>query len=153
MKKVLYLILFLGLTGCVSKSKYEKLESDYQTLIMENQTLETDLASVQQNYFQVKSDYEEILESKRKEEIERNAKKYVSESEALGYIRDFYEFYDSDTQYRNIKLRRTDKNIFKISLEEVTKKGPFSDNDFFWKAVVYNLTVNNDNTYKYERSF
>lgn len=151
MKKVLYLILFLGLTGCVSKSKYEKLESDYQTLIMEKQTIETDLASVQQNYYQVKSDYEEILESKRREEIERNSKKYISETEALGYIRDYYNFYNADKKFRNVQLRRTDKNRFKVSLEEVTAK--FSDNEFFYHSVVYNLIVNNDKTYKVERSF
>lgn len=153
MKKVLYLILFLGLTGCVSKSKYEKLETDYQSLIMEKRTLETDLASVQQSYFQVKSDYDEMLESKRKEEIQRNSKKYISETEALGYIRDYYSFYDGDTKYRNVQLRRTDKNRFKVSLEEVTKKGSFSNNEFFWSSAVFNLIVNNDDTYKFERSF
>lgn len=153
MKKVLYLILFLGLTGCVSKSKHEKLEADYQDLQIEKHNLESDLANLQDDYYEVKTDYDNMVQVKRREEIERSRIKYVSESEALSYIRDFYSFYESDTKFRNINLRRTDQNSFKVSLEEVTSKGSFSNNDFFWSAAVYNLVVNNDDTYTYKRSF
>ena len=107
MKKILYICLLLGITSCVSKSKFEKLENDCQNLKFEKQDLEANLSNLQDNY-------DIIIEAQRREEIERNAKKYVSESEALGYLKDYYGFYNSDTKYRNIKLRRTDKNSSKV---------------------------------------
>ena len=153
MKKIFCICLLMGITSCVSKSKFEELEADYQSLHIEKQDLESQLANLQDEYYEIKFDYDRIVEAKRREEIERNSKKYVSESEALSYIRDFYSFYESDTKYRNIKLRRTDQNSFKVSLEEVTSKGSFSNSDFFWSSSVYNLVVNNDDTYTYKRSF
>ena len=153
MRKILYTCLLLVVASCVSKTKYEDLKDDYQKSQLEKENLEVELADLQEQYYEVKSDHDRLVIAKRREEAQKNRKKYVSESEALGYIKDYYSFYNSDIKYRNIQLRRTDKNRFKVSLEEVTNKGTFSNDDFFWNSSVYNLTVNNDNTYKYERSF
>ena len=134
MKKLITIFtLLLFITSCVSKSNYEKLKK-------ENDSLKIELSNVEQQY-------ESLLEEKRQAEIEKNRKPYITENKARTYLKDYYEFYNSDMKYRNAVFRRIDDNVFKISLEECTKKGGFSDNDFFWSSSVRTLTVNNDGTY------
>ena len=129
--KFKFLILGIGilmLNACVSKSDYEKLEKE-----------KNDLANK----------LEELYEEKRLAEIEKNKKPYVSESQALEYIKDNYTFYQKDMLYRNVQLRRISDNSFKVSIEECTKKGQFSNDDFFWFSNIRTLTVYSDGTYDF----
>lgn len=141
--KILSLLIFiLTLNGCVSKSDYEKLER-------EKAQLEDTLNEIKQELTEVQYNYEQLLEEKRLAEIERNRKPYISEAQALNYIKDNYDFYEKDMRYRNVVLRRVDDNSFRVSLEECTKKGPFSNDDFFWNARVRTLTVHNNGKYDF----
>ena len=134
--KILVLLVFvLTISSCVPKSDYEKLERQ--------------LSETEQELSDLKFKYDQILEEKRQEEIEKARTPYVTESQALGYIKDYYSFYNKDTRYRNVELRRTADNRFKVSLETCTKKGSFSNDNFFWNASVRTLTVYNDGKYDF----
>lgn len=116
------------LTSCVPKSDYDQLKA-------ENERLREEVESLQS-------------EKREREEQERlESLKQHSEEEALRLIKDYYEFYNANMIYRKPKVRRVSSNVFKISLEECTKKGGFSDQDFFWHSRVINLTINSDGTY------
>lgn len=143
MKNFFYICLLMGVVSCVSKSEYEKLENDNRKLEAENNQLEYKLSSLRLEYYQVKSDYDNMVEAQRKEDIEKNSKKYVSEADAVNHVNDYYDFYNSDISHRNIKLRRTGNNSFVISIEEAY------DFTNIWSNKMYTLIVNNDNTYSY----
>lgn len=136
------LIIFLSLNGCVSKSDYENLER-------EKSQLESTLKEVKQELSDVQYNLDQLLEEKRQAEIERNKTPYISEAQALNYVKDNYDFYEKDMRYRNVVLRRIADNSFRVSLEECTKKGSFSNNDFFWNSRVRTLIVHNNEKYDF----
>lgn len=146
MKKFFYICLLLIITSCVSKSDYEKLESDYHDVLAEKQHLKMQLTDLREDYYTMRIDYDKMVQAKKREEIERNRKQYVSESTAIKYIRDYYEFYKSETTPRDIKLKRTDKNSFVVSLKE--SMGGFEMD----VNLIYHLLVNSDNTYTLRRT-
>lgn len=90
-----------------------------------------------------------LIEEKRQAEIERNRKPYITEAQALQHIKDNYNFDEKHMRYRNVQLRRIADNSFRVSLETCTKKGNFSNNDFFWTSSVRTLTVNNNGKYEF----
>ncbi len=142
-------IKLIGLTislvimiSCVPKSDYEKLEK-------EKADLETQLEETMQELSDVTYEYNLLIEEKRQAEIERNKKPYITEAQALKYIKDNYSFYEKDVLYRNVQLRRIDDNSFKVSLETCTNKGDFSNSDFFWNSQVRTLTVYKNGEYDF----
>lgn len=157
--KVKFLILGLGLltmTACVPKSDYEKLEKEktdvenhYEKLEKEKTDLENQLEEIKQELSSMSDKYYELYDEKRKAEIERNKTPHISKSEALQYIKDNYSFYEKDMLYRNVQLRRISDNSFRVSLEECSNKGPFSDNEFFWNSNVRTLTVHSNGKYDF----
>ena len=134
MNKMIFLILLTTLFSCVTKTEYDKLKTEKELLAQKLNLLQ--------------SEYDKLLEAQRQVEIERAKIKYYTEQEALGFIKDYYSFYQPDILYRNVRLRRTGDNSFKVSLETTTSKGDFSNDDFFWSSQVYNLTISNDGKYK-----
>ena len=141
MKKIFYLIPFLTFASCVSQSDYDKLKAEKEELEQKVTQIENELSSVEFKYNQ-------LLEEKRQAEIERNRISYISEAKALQYIKDNYSFYEKDTRYRNVQLRRIADNSFRVSLEECTSKGGCND-DFFWHSIVRTLTVHNNGKYDF----
>lgn len=134
-KSLVLVTAILALSACVPKSDYEKLEK-------EKNEIERQLEETQR-------EYNLLYEEKRQAEIEKNRTPYISEEEALKYIKDNYAFYEKDMKYRNVQLRRIGDNSFRVSLEECTKKGDFSNNDFFWNARVRTLTVHKSGKYDF----
>jgi len=128
-------IMVLSLNACVPKSDYEKLEKEKNEV--EKQLEET------------KKEYNLLYEEKRQAGIEKDRIPYVSEDQALKYIKDNYAFYEKDMKYRNVQLRRIADNSFRVSLEECTKKGDFSNDDFFWHSNVRTLTVHKSGKYDF----
>jgi hypothetical protein len=124
---VISLLISICLLGCVSKSDYERVEAELETTKLE--------------LSQVKTSYEILLNEKRQEEIRRNSVPYITEEQALGYIDDHFSFYDRDTKYRNVALRRLSDNTFTVAIETCTKKGNFSNDNFFWTSSTRTLTV------------
>lgn len=153
MKHIHSLIIFsLILISCgVPQKKYDELlverdslltvAVDNEKLIKQNEELTESLSKLRENF-------DKVWKEKFELEREKNSKIVIYESDALDYLKDHYEFYDSNKIYRNPKLRRVDSNQFVISLEECDKK--FSDREFFWTSVVKELIVNNDRTYTLE---
>jgi hypothetical protein len=139
------------LFSCVSQSDYDKLkiekENSEKKFKSENREKDKKIEKVKYELSLLKEDLNQLMAEKRLSEIEKNRKPYVSELEAKKYLKDYYDFYESDNIYRNAKFRRVDDNVFKVSLEECTKKGGFSDNDFYWHSIVKTLNVKNDGTY------
>jgi hypothetical protein len=132
------LIPFLSLftlSGCVTKSEYERVEAELETTKLE--------------LSQVKTNYEILLNEKRQEEIQRNSVPYITEEQALRYIDDHFSFYDRDTKYRNVDIRRLSDNSFTVAIETCTKKGNFSNDNFFWNSSTRTLTVYPDGKYDF----
>jgi hypothetical protein len=137
--KALMIILVLLIVGCGVPLK------EHEQLIKENDSLKNKIETLEIKY-------NKLIQEKFQLEIEQKKKKFVTESEALGYLKDYYEFYDANNIFRNPKVRRVDKNAFIISLEECLKKGGFSNKNFFWSSTVKKLVVNNDGTYSLKAS-
>jgi hypothetical protein len=145
-RKIIALSIPLIISACgVPQDDYNKLKLEKEALDEKLQQSELEISNLQQQN-------DDLLEEKRQIEIEKNKTPFVTESQALDYIKDYYNFYDSDVDYRNVRLRRLEDNVFTVSLEECTKKGSFSDNDFFWTSRIKRLTVNSDGTYKLQLS-
>ena len=128
-------IILFTVSSCVPKSDYEKLEKELET--------------TKQELSDITYKYDLLVEEKRQAEIERNKKPYITEAQALQYIKDNYSFYEKDMRYRNVQLRRIDNNSFRVSLETCIKKGSFSNDDFFWNSQVRTLTVYNNGKYDF----
>jgi hypothetical protein len=135
-------ISLLTLSGCVSKSDYEKLEKEKSELANQLEATKQELSGISYKY-------KLLNEEKQQAEIERNKTPYISEDQALQYIKDNYAFYEKDESYRNVQLRRISDNSFRVSLETCTKKGPFSDSEFFWRSSVRTLTVHKSGKYDF----
>lgn len=129
------LLSLMTLTSCVSKSDYDKVKKE--------------LEETKQELSKMKRNYESLLEEKKQEELERNRIPFISEAQALNYIKDFFDFYNKDMTYRNVVLRRISDNSFRVSLETCTNKGDFSNNDFFWTSSVRTLTVHSNGKYDF----
>lgn len=112
--------------------------ADNKKLIERNEELSQSLSKLRENF-------DKVWKEKFELEREKNSKIVIYDSDALSYLKDYYEFYDSDKLYRYPKLRRVESNRYIISLEECDKR--FSKDEFFWKSVVKELIVNNDKTY------
>jgi len=123
--------------------------SDYEKLEKEKSELENQLEETKQELTDISDKYNLLYEEKRQAEIQRNKTPYISEDQALQYIKDNYAFYEKDMKYRNVQLRRTADNSFRVSLEECTKKGDFSNDDFFWHSRVRTLTVHKSGKYDF----
>ncbi len=133
--ELVFLISLLTITSCIPKTEYEKVKNE--------------LDETKQELSEVKRNYETLLEEKRQEESERNRIPYISDDQALGYIKDNFNFYERDTKYRNVVLRRISDNSFRVSLETCTKKADFSNDDFFWNSSVRTLTVHKNGKYDF----
>lgn len=145
-RKIIALSVPLIISACgVPQDDYDKLKQENEALEEKLQDSELQISNLQQQNG-------DLLEEKRQIEIEKNRAPFVSESQALDYIKDYYDFYDSDVDYRNVRLRRIEDNVFTVSLEECTNKGEFSNDDFFWHSRIKRLTVNSDGTYKLQLS-
>jgi hypothetical protein len=139
-KTYFYILIPFLLFSCVSQTKYDELLEENKQLKEEN-----GIQSTRIMMFEVK--VEELEEEKRNVQIEKTKIKWYSDEQALGYVKDYYEFYNSDNRFRNVKIRRVTDNQFRVSLEECTKKAEFSNDDFFWNARVYRLTIDNKGNY------
>ena len=128
-------LLSISLLGCISQSDYDRVQAELETTKFELN--------------QVKTSYEILLNEKRQEEIQRNSVPYVTEEQAIGYIDDHFSFYDRDTKYRNVALRRLSDNTFTVAIETCTKKGNFSNDNFFWTSSTRTLTVYPDGKYDF----
>lgn len=146
MKKIFYLVPCLILASCVPQSDYDKLKIEKEEIEQKVTELETKLSNVE-------FEHNQLLEEKRQAEIERNKTPYISEAKAMQYIKDNYLFYEKDTKYRNIQLRRIADNSFRVSLEECSCKsiggGDCCNDNFFWDSRVRTLTIHNNGTYDF----
>ena len=142
MKRLFYILTATAFTisGCVSKTDYEKLKKENETL-----TIEIKQLNVRVENLTIENN--KLNEYKSKQEEKKRIASMHTEEEAFRLLKDYYEFYDADNIYRNPKVRRVSENVFRISLEECTKKGTFSDDDFFWRATVINLTIYENGKY------
>jgi hypothetical protein len=138
--KILILLISFSFISCVSKSEHESLEKELE----ETKVL---LVKTNEELSNFKEKFKELNEEKRQAELSKNTRPYITKTEAIEYVKDYYAFYDNDKIYRNAKFRRVEKNVFKVSLEECFKNGRFKENDFFWDSKVRTLTVNNNDTY------
>lgn len=134
--------ILLSGSSCVLESDYKKLEVDYAELQVQLEVTKQELSDVTYKY-------DLLVEEQLQAEMERNEKPYITEVQALQYIKDNYSFYEKDMRYRNVQLRRIDDNVFMVSLETCTRKGDFSNDDFFWNSQVRTLTVYKDGKYDF----
>lgn len=149
MKKLIIAPILLLILSCVSKTEYDNLLNEKENLQSEIIDLNTRLEAQSSSLAIYQKEIYNLREEKRQADVRKSQVKYITEDEARGYVKDYYEFYEADQLFRNVQIRRVADNKFKVSLESVTRKANFSKDDFFWKAWVYNLTVNNNGTYDF----
>ena len=140
-KFISILIITLTITSCGVQ------QSEYDSVMLENEKLLKEIEKVVKEKEQVQSSYDKLIsEIKELEEKKVKATEYTDE-DALKLLADYYDFYNADKVYRNTRVRKLSDNEFRISLEECTKKGSFSDNDFFWHSYVKLVTIYSDGKY------
>lgn len=146
--------------GCVNKSEYENIEKENNELKLELEDLrkkvnelENDLNNKQnRNNSNINSNINSTTNKNSKSINETNDNtKYYDESEALNLVQDYYDFYNADFAYKNLRVRRMSNNKFRISLKECINKEPFLSDDFHWSSVNYILTINNNGKYTMNR--
>lgn len=68
---------------------------------------------------------------------------YVTEKEALAYIKDHYSFYNTDYVYKDVQLRRSKDNEFTVSIQEKMK------DTYSWRGYVKTLVVFSNGEYRF----
>ena len=116
------------------QKNYATLENRYDSLLFE-------FENITASYIQTRFELDLIGEKKRQDEV-------YSEEDAKKYLKDYYNFYNANFVYRNVRLRKIAYNEFEIALEECVKGENFVNNDFFWHSKVLSLTIHDDGTYK-----
>ena len=131
LKKLLYIIsVFTLLTNCVSKSKHEDLK---------NKNLE-----LRQKLNKVEKELKQYKLKETEQRLNDLALPYVTEKQALAYIKDNYEFFERDKKYKNVKLRRSSKNSFVVALDEcgcIPVSACYNFPGDCFNAVVKTLTI------------
>ncbi|CAA0236434.1 hypothetical protein ABHQ57_06845 [Tenacibaculum sp. ZH5_bin.1] len=136
------ILLFILLSSCVPKEKYEKLKEEKIALEKTRDSLSFWLRiSEKQNRRYIK---ELSNIKKKKKKTIKKATKY-SNDDALKHLNDYYKFYRRDYTFKEPKVRRKSNNEFVISLKEVDNE--FKNVEQFYSSRVCLLTINNDGTY------
>ena len=141
----LFMILPLFIVAsCVSKEEHRSALEKIDELNQQVYDLE-DLVNVYKRQIDdCNKKLEEYLSEQR-------SKPQISEAQAKQYVKDYYAFYKRDWRYKNLQVRRTDKNSFIISLMESQRH--VADDDFFYSSHVYRLTVSQDGSYVMENNY
>ena len=154
MKYLILLILVTTITGCVSKSNFddiksekENLEAELRNIKSENEKLKQELTEINDELNSLKLNYNIVLENKKRAEVEKSKVRYYSETEALEFLKDYFDFYHTGHLYRNVETRRVNDNTFIFSLEESWSVSKM------WFTKLYDLWINNDGTYKMQPRF
>ncbi|KAF9659602.1 hypothetical protein ABHQ57_03945 [Tenacibaculum sp. ZH5_bin.1] len=135
------IFLFILLSSCVPKEKYEKLKEEKIALEKTRDSLSFWLRiSEKQNRQYIK----ELSNIKKKKKIIKRTTKY-SNNDALKLLNDYYKFYRRDYTFKEPEVRRKSNNEFVISLKEVDSE--FKNVEQFYSSRVCLLTINNDGTY------
>jgi hypothetical protein len=149
MYKLFYRLILttLTLTSCVSESDYKKLKQENEGLTEENEGLKTKVKQLNVRIDNLTIENRDLLEDKNKKEKKIQISSLHTEEEALRLLNDYYEFYDANFVYRNPKVRQVSENVFKISLEECSKKTASVNNGYFWESIVIKLSIYDDGKY------
>ena len=127
-------LLFISFifNACVSSTEHDKALSEIEELKNEMNFYKSqlDLCQTELNAIEAK----------------KNAKPYITEAKAKELLADYYSFYRTDYKYKNAQIRRSDNNVFIVSLRERSRDTP--NEEFWYTSMVYKLTVNNDGTYQ-----
>lgn len=65
-----------------------------------------------------------------------------TEKDALGFLEDYYSFYQRDKRFRNPIFKRISYNSFEISVEECNKN--YTDDDIYYNSALFILNIKND---------
>lgn len=129
-RSISFAILCIILIGCVPKSENEKLEGELKQMrqelneLKQSQGLDTNKTQSQKN------------------------QNNISEEKALKCIDDYFDFYDRDTEYRKVELRRISENSFEVCLE--TCDIDFIKYDYMWSSSNWTLTVYSNGKYDFK---
>ncbi|MCD4678748.1 MAG: hypothetical protein K8S00_00020 [Bacteroidales bacterium] len=148
-----FLFILVTITGCVSQTKYDDLQLESEQLKIDLHKLKSEISELQISFDNLQVSYYDLLAEKRKLEEKKKRSTLYSKTDALKLLKDYYSFYNADRIYRNPRVRKISYNKFRISLEECSKKGSFSENDFFWRASVKLLIIYEDGKYDISSEF
>jgi len=139
--KNLPLIFFVivSLVGCgVPKKEYNELKEANERLQSKIEKQSLEISNLQQEVFKYEEKERKLIEQQK-------SKPYISESKAIEYLNQDYEFYNRGYVYKDLKVLRVGANEFKFSMRE--GKADLKDNDFFYVDQVKTLTVFKDGKY------
>lgn len=166
MKNFIFLpIVFLFVLNSCNNSnqidKFLELQKEIDSLRVENNNLklknirlETSLDSLKNKNKAGKKGF------KLTDNTNNKSIKYYSDAEAIQYVKDYYNFYNSGYVVRNIRVRRISNNKFSVALEEENKsllgiKQNIADTrgeEMIWDSSNYTLTIFNTKEYTLKRN-
>lgn len=164
-KLILIILLCVLFVSCVSQSKYEKLEAREEYA---RETAKEYMHLYDSLIYVVIPKLEEKIKQQNKPRKKAKTKsKFYTEQQALNYIKDWYDFYNSEWTYRNPRIRRKANNVFVVSLEEATKSSRIEkikinkdlttsktgEMIYTWYSNVYELTIANNGKYSFKPNF
>ena len=163
MKEIQIFSVFLTLLfiGCNSdnvdklieqQKEIESLKTENNNLKSKSLALEKTLDSIN---LKVKSKSKINKIAKTPENTSQATGNYYSESDAIDYVKDYYNFYNADYVVRNIMVRRITNNKFHVSLEEMSKNimeikeriAKLKSEEVKWDSNNYTLTIFNKKNY------
>ena len=79
-----------------------------------------------------------------------------TEEEAMDYIKKYFDFYEPDQEYNNVRFRRLSTNSFHVSIgirPKETLLGADWSHMRGYTTYVYSLDIYDDDSYSFKRSF
>ncbi len=154
-RPVLLALLIISLSGLAAnsqvtvqgdtKTELEKLKSEIKVMKAEIIILQNELDKVKaelESYKSVSESEYPVVEADPRAIYQGRADKttYVDESEVPKLLKEYYDFYRRDFDYKDLKIKRIDDTTFQISLRERLR------GQTLWLSVVRKMFVREDGT-------
>ncbi|MFA7489666.1 MAG: hypothetical protein WCY58_02790 [Mariniphaga sp.] len=144
MKKFSTLLVFgmVFFWSCISPSDFEKLK-------IENECLKKRIMELEADKIHLNEKFNALMVEKRVLEYNGQEISFCTESQAVQYLKDYYNFFRKNYTYRNPVIKRSSDNTFIITLEEIESTNAEATQDQ-WVSIVWSLQVNANGTYIFE---
>jgi len=133
-RRCIYFLTFLSFMSCNSSNDDNQMQQEIQETKKQLDSLKTIIKAKEEQIVLENNDVNTLF--------------FVTDNQALDYVKDYYSFYLSDWEYRGPILRRRDNNNFDIKLED----HPKDDEYFPWQTKIIKLTVYKNGEYKLIRT-
>jgi len=148
-KNIILICFILIVPSCSNKAEIDKLlelQKEVESLKIENNELLSKNEKLTQSVDSLILINKKSIKKDTSIKTTEKSLKYFSESQAIEYVEDYYDFYNADHKAENIRVRRISNNVFKVSLSDYHKAFEHSKESMS-RNLNYTLTIKEGGNY------